>query len=82
MYFSDPLGQALDCYHFEYIYLLQVCFVEEVVQFLSLQPFQIPMSKLFGHFCIYFAHIIFTYSYPYAHYLNNDDLIRFAKQMM
>ena len=82
MYFADPLGQALDCYHFVYTRLLQFYFEEEVVQCLRLQPIQSPNSKLCGLFCIYIAHIIFTYSYPFVHYMNDDDLLRFAKHMM
>ena len=82
MYFADPLGQALDCYHFVYTRLLQFYFEEEVVQCLRLQPIQSPNSKLCGLFCSYIAHIIFTHSYPFVHYMNDDDLLRFAKHMM
>ena len=82
IYSADPLGQALDCYHFVYTRLLQFYFEEEVVQFLRLQPIQNPNSKLCALFCIYIAHIIFTKSYPYVHYMNDDDLLRFANHMM
>ena len=82
MYFADPLWQARDCYHFVYTRLLQFYFGEEVVQCRRLQPIQSPNSKLCGLHCIYIAHIIFTYSYPFVHYMNDDDLLRFAKHMM
>ena len=80
IYFADPLGNSLEFYFAVYRRLNS--FYREVIQLCTLMPIQKANSKLCGLFCIYIAHVIFSNKYPYTMYMNDDDLLRFAKHML
>ena len=80
IYFADPLGLPIQSYIVFYKRLTR--FYNEVIQLFKLKPIQNSNSKLCGLFCIYIAHVIFELNYPYICYMNDDDLLRFAKHML
>ena len=77
---ADPLGNSLEIYFGVYKPLNS--FSGEVIQLCTLMPFLRTNSKLCGMFWIYIAHVIVRNKYPFRMYLNDDDLLRFAKHML
>ena len=80
VYFADLLGLPLQQYLTFYKRLMR--YYNEVYQLFKLEPIQTQNSKRCGLFCISFAHIIFESHYPFILYMNNNDLLRFAKHML
>ena len=80
VYMADPLEIPIQNYQILYSRLIQVH--NEVTQVLKLKPVQNQNSKLCGPLCIYIAHVMFGYEYPLLLNMNDNDLIRFANDML
>ena len=78
--FADPLGQPILFYKDVYRRLVSTQGDVQLCQVLENQPIQSQDSKLCGLFCIYIAHLIFSFQ-PIVKRTDND-LIRFALHMM
>ena len=78
--FADPLGQPILFYKDVYRRLVSTQRDVQLCQVLENQPIQSRDSKLCGLFCIYIAHLIFSFR-PIVKCTDND-LIRFALHMM
>ena len=80
IYFTDPLGNSLEIY--VAVFKRVNSFYGEVIELCTLMPIQKTNSKLCGLFCIYIAHLSSSNNYPYTMYMNDDDLLQFAKHML
>ena len=80
LYFADPLGLPLRQYLTFYKRLMR--YYIEVYQLFKIETIQTQNPKLCGLFCIYVAHIIFESHYPFILYMNDTDLLRFAKHKL
>ena len=80
VFLADPLGIPIQNYQLLYCRLLK--FYNELTQILKLTPVQNQNSKLCGLFFIYIAHVMFGYEYPLLLNMNDNDLLRFANQML
>ena len=78
--FADPLGQPILFYKDVYRRLVSTQGDVQLCQVLENQPIQSRDSKLCGLFCIYIAHLIFSFQ-PIVK-CSDNDLIRFALHMM
>ena len=78
--FADPLGQPIVFYKNLYRRLVSTQGDVQLCQVLENQPIQSRDSKLCGLFCIYIAHLIFSFQ-PIVE-CSDNDLIRFALHMM
>ena len=78
--FADPLGQPILFYKDVYRRLVSTHGDVQLCQVLENQPIQSRDSKLCGLFCIYIAHLIFSFQ-PIVK-CSDNDLIRFALHMM
>ena len=78
--FADPLGQPIVLYKNVYRRLVSTQGDVQLCQVLENQPIQSRDSKLCGLFCIYIAHLIFSFQ-PIVK-CSDNDLIRFALHMM
>ena len=78
--FADPLGQPILFYKVVYRRLVSTHGDVQLCQVLENQPIQSRDSELCGLFCIYIAHLIFSFQ-PIVK-CSDNDLIRFALHMM
>ena len=78
--FADPLGHSILFYKDVYRRLVSTQGDVQLCQVLENQPIQSQDSKLCGLFCIYNAHLIFSFQ-PIVK-CSDNDLIRFALHMM
>ena len=78
--FADPLGQSVLFVKDVYRRLVSTQGDVQLCQALENQPIQRRDSKLCGLFCIYVAHLIFSFQ-PIVKCTDND-FIRFALHMM
>ena len=78
--FADPLGQHILFYKDVYRRLVSTQGDVQLCQVLENQPIQNRDSKLCGLFCIYIAHLIFSFQPIFK--CTDNDLIRFALHMM
>ena len=78
--FTDPVGQTILFYKDVYRRLVSTQGDGQLCQVLENQPTQRRQSKLCGLFCIYIAHLIFTFQLIVK--FTDNDLIRFALHMM
>ena len=78
--FADPLGQPILFYKKVYRRLVSTQVDVQLCQVLENQPIQSRDSKLCGIFCIYIAHLFFSFQ-PIVKCFDNA-LIRFALHMM
>ena len=78
--FADPLGQPIVFYKNVYRRLVSTQGDVQLCQVLENQPIQSRDSKLCGLFCIYIAHLSFSFQ-PIVK-CSDNDLIRFALHMM
>ena len=77
---ADPCGIPIQNYQLLHCRLVKI--YKEVTQILKHKRIQNQNSKLCGIFCIYIAHVMFSYGYPLMLNMNDNDLLRFANHML
>ena len=80
MYFADTMGFSVTNYRAIYERLMK--YYQHVQELNPNFRLQQGNSELCAFFCIYIAHVIYTKDFKFYLYMKDNDLLRFATQML